>query len=374
MTILYKQCLAAIFLFSALFYGTAFGQQQGAKPVRIAIAGTSHSHVNWILGRKDKTDVVIAGIYETDKQLIDRQIAKFKLDSNLVYNDLNAMLEKVKPDVVVAFGSIYDHMKVVEAAAPRGIDIMVEKPLATNVKHAMQMKALADKYKVRILTNYETSWYPTTEKTYRLVHDSSYVGDIRKVVIHDGHEGPKEIGVNQEFFAWLTDPVQNGGGALIDFGCYGANLMTYLMKGAEPISVTAVSARYKPDIYPKVDDETTIIVQYPKAQCIIQASWNWPFGRKDMEVYGQTGYIISANNTMMRKRNKQSKGEETAEIAASEVGVYVDPFSYLADVINGKITVPSYSLYSLDNNIMVVRILEAARESAQTHKTVYFKR
>ena len=157
-------------------------------------------------------------------------------------------------------------------------------------------------------------------------------------------------------------------------GCYGANIMTYLMQKQEPLSVTAVTQHFQPDIYPKVDDEATIVVTYPSAQAIIQASWNWPFGRKDMEVYGQTGYVISANNTMMRKRNKQSKSEELANINAAEVGVYVDPFSYLADVVNGKIKVPPYSLYSLDNNIMVVRILEAARESAKTNKTVFFKR
>ena len=38
-----------------------------------------------------------------------------------------------------------------------------------------------------------------------------------------------------------TDPKQNGGGALIDFGCYGANLATWLMRRALPNSVTAVT-------------------------------------------------------------------------------------------------------------------------------------
>jgi len=375
MQLQFKQALPILFLFFLVINcSTARSQEAGSRQIRIAVAGTSHAHVSWILSRKDRPDGIVVGIFETDKQLIDRQVSRYKLDASLIYTDLNLMLDKVKPDVVVAFGSIYDHMKVVEAAAPRGIHIMVEKPLATNIKHVMQMKALADKYHVQILTNYETSWYPTTEKTYQLVHDSSYVGEIRKVVIHDGHEGPKEIGVNKEFFAWLTDPVQNGGGALIDFGCYGANLMTYLMKGAEPLSVTAVSAQYKPDTYPKVDDETTIIVQYPKAQCIIQASWNWPFSRKDMEVYGQTGYIITSNNSLMRKRNKQDKAEQSDSITAEAVSVYVDPFSYLSDVINKKINMPPYGLYTIDNNVMVVRILEAARESARTNKTVFLRR
>ncbi len=348
---------------------------QGAdRTVRIAVAGTSHAHVSWILGHKKQNDFEVVGIYETDERLIRRQVAQYKLDSTLVYKDLVTMLDKVKPDAVVAFGSIYDHMKVVEAAAPRGIHVMVEKPLATNVKHVLKMEQLAKKHKVHVLTNYETSWYPTTEKINQLVHDSAYLGEIRKVVIHDGHEGPKEIGVNKEFLDWLTDPVQNGGGALIDFGCYGANLMTYLMKGEEPVSVTAVSATFKPDIYPKVDDETTIIVSYPKAQCIIQASWNWPFSRKDMEVYGQTGYLIAADNSILRKRNRDSKGERTVKIDTAEVDVYTDPFIYLADVIRGKITVPRFGLYSLENNIMVVRILEAARESARTGKTVMFRK
>jgi predicted dehydrogenase len=280
------------------------------------------------------------------------------------------MLNTVKPEAVVAFGSIYEHMAAVEACAPRGIHVMVEKPLATNVAHALKMQQLAKKYKIYLLTDFETSWYPTTEKTYQLVNDSNYVGQIRKVVIHDGHQGPKEIGVNKEFFNWLTDPIQNGGGALVDFGCYGANLMTYLMKGEKPLSVTAVTQHFKPAIYTKVEDEATIIVTYPAAQCIIQASWNWPFSRKDMEVYGETGYVITSNNTAMRTRNGQAKEERNREVTSKDVAVYEDPFAYFADVLRGKIKVRENSLYSLENNITVVRILEAARESAKTGKTV----
>jgi predicted dehydrogenase len=134
------------------------------------------------------------------------------------------------------------------------------------------------------------------------VYDDKSIGDIRKVVVHDGHAGPKEIGVGPEFLSWLTNPEENGGGALIDFGCYGANLITWLMKGERPISVTAVTQQIKPHIYPNVDDEATIIVTYQHTQGIIQASWNWPLGRKDMEVYGQTGYVFTVDALNMRMR------------------------------------------------------------------------
>ena len=69
------------------------------------------------------------------------------------------------------------------------------------------------------------------------------------MVAMDGHEGPKEIKVQPEFFAWLTDPVKNGAGALFDFGCYGANLMTWLMDNQRPIKVTAIAQTDKPQIY-----------------------------------------------------------------------------------------------------------------------------
>lgn len=352
---------------------TAIGQSK-STPVRLAVVGITHGHVPWILGRKDKNDVILTGIYEKDTALSLRYQKQYNLDENLFFTNLGQMLDKVKPEAVVAFGSIYEHMAAVEACAPRGIHVMVEKPLATNNAHAIKMRQLADKYKIFLLTDFETSWYPTTEKTYQLVNDSSYVGKMRKVVIHDGHQGPKEIGVNKEFFQWLTDPIQNGGGALIDFGCYGANLMTYLMKGEKPISVTAVTQHFKPAIYPKVDDEATIIVTYPATQCIIQASWNWPFSRKDMEVYGDSGYVITVNNNMMRLRNNRSPVEQTLKVTSHDIPVYEDPFSYYADVIRGRAIVAKNSLYSIENNQTVVQILEAARESAKSGKTVFLER
>lgn len=349
-------------------------QESASVPIRLAIAGATHGHIAFILGRKPKPDFKLVGIYEPDRELALRYAKIYNFNINLIYDNLENMLDQVKPEAVVAFGSIYQHTAVVEACAPRGIHVMVEKPLATNVADAVKMKELADKFHIFLLTDYETSWYPTTAKSFQLVNDSNFIGHIRKVVIHDGHQGPKEIGVNKEFLDWLTDPVQNGGGALIDFGCYGANLMTYLKKGQEPLFVTAVTRHFKPDIYPKVDDEATIIVSYPDAQCIIQASWNWPFGRKDMEIYGETGYVIAVNNNTLRFRNSSMDAEHIIQVTAKDIPVYEDPFSYFADVIKGRIKMTKYDPYSPENNLIVVKILEAARNSAATGKTVMFNK
>jgi predicted dehydrogenase len=348
-------------------------QSPSDASVRVAVAGITHGHVGWILGRKNKPDVELVGVYEPNKELAERYAKQYGFSANLIYDDLGKMLDAVKPEAVLAFGSIYEHLAVVEACAPRKIHVMVEKPLAFSLDHALRMEKLAKQYNIHLLTDYETSWYATTEKTFQLVNDSNNIGGLKKAIFHHGHEGPKEIHVQKEFLQWLTDPVQNGGGAIVDFGCYGANLMTYLMKGAKPISVFANIRTFKPSVYPKVDDEATIIVNYPTAQCIIQASWNWPFGRKDMEVYGDSGYVITKNNHDYFFRNRQSGSEKALQVNEKDLSVFTDPFSWLASFLRGKITMPDYGLYSLENNMTVVRILQAARESAKTGKLVKLK-
>jgi predicted dehydrogenase len=365
-----NQNLKIAFLIILFLFISTLVKSQNEKPIRLAVAGMTHGHISFILGRPDKGDFELVGVCDSNKELTQRLSDRYKFSPDLIYHNLEQMLDKVKPEAVVAFGSIYDHLAVVEACAPRGIHVMVEKPLAVNMKHAKRMSEMAEKHHIFLLTNYETSWYPTTHKSIRMVQQDNFVGNLRKVVFHHGHEGPKEIGCEQVFLDWLTDPVLNGGGALVDFGCYGANLMTALTNGEKALEVTAVTRQFKPDIYPKVDDEATIIVSYPESQCIIQASWNWPFGRKDMEIYGETGYVFAENRTDMRIRGKEMSSEKQEKISSNDIAVYEDPFVYFADVIHQKITMPEYGLYSLKNNIEVVRILDAARESAKTGKTV----
>jgi predicted dehydrogenase len=359
------------FTFSCLM---AESQSQVKRPVSVAVFRMTHDHVGFILRRlkSDYSDIKLTGIYEPNHDLVERYSKMYNLDPSLFYDKFETLLEQAKPEAVLAFGSIFEHLEVVEVCAPLGIHVMVEKPLAVNMDHAKKMKALADQYKIHLLTDFETSWYPSTAKSWQLVNDSNYVGTLRRVVIHDGHEGPMEIGCSSEFLAWLTDPVQNGGGAIIDFGCYGANLMTFLTKGQQPVSVTAVTRQFKPSIYPKVDDDATIIVSYLTSECIIQASWNWPFSRKDMEIYGENGYIMADNKNDMRIKNRTHINELKKNVTADMVEVYEDPFSYFANVIRNNVRMKNYDPYSLENNMTVVKILDAARESAKTGKTIKF--
>lgn len=342
---------------------------QPHPPVRMAIAGMSHGHVNWILRTLQRENLQIVGFWEPDRALAERYAAQYHFPTELIYADLDAMLDAVKPEAVCAFGPIYDHLRVVEACAPRKIHVMVEKPLAVNGEHAAQMAALARTHGIHLLTNFETTWYASTYEAYRLAVTEGTLGPIRKVMVHDGHFGPQEIGCNAEFLAWLTDPVRNGGGAVVDFGCYGANLITWLMGGAEPLTVTAVLQTLKPDIYPNVDDEATIILTYPQAQCIIQGSWNWPVGRKDMEIYGADGYLVAVDALNMRLRTRGEAAETTLTLPPAPDHIR-DPFNYLAAVVRGAESVTLGNLWSLENAVTTVKILDAARQSAREGRTI----
>jgi predicted dehydrogenase len=192
------------------------------------------------------------------------------------------------------------------------------------------------------------------------------------MVIHDGHKGPIEIGCSKEFTDWLTDPELNGGGAIIDFGCYGADLISYFMNGERPVSVTAITQQIKPDIYPKVDDEATIIVTYPKMQGIIQASWNWPVSRKDMEIYGKNGYIITTDNVNMKVRTNEQTPERLLFID-KEKAIAQNPFSFFASVVRGDIKLAPNDPSSLSLNVVAMEILDSAVQSAKSGKTIYLK-
>jgi predicted dehydrogenase len=342
-------------------------KEPAAPPLRVVVAGLVHGHAEGFFERYlHHPDLEIVAIVEADQQLSAQYARRFSLEQKLFNSDLENALQKTHPDAVLAYTNTYDHRKVVEICARHGVHVMMEKPLAVSIEDASAMQKAAADGKIHVLVNYETTWYRSNHAAYHRVHDDS-IGEVRKIVVHDGHRGPKEIGVGPEFLAWLTDPKLNGGGALFDFGCYGADLATWLMDGRRPDTVTAVTQQIKPQIYAHVDDEATVVLTYPSAQAILQASWNWPFDRKDMEVYGASGTVMTVRRDDVRLR-LADKDKETQLAAPAIAAPYDDSISELRAVI-WQGAKPD-GLSSLETNLIVTEILDAARRSAATGKTV----
>ncbi|HAA20684.1 MAG TPA: oxidoreductase, partial [Cytophagales bacterium] len=163
-------------------------QDSKPPPLRVGVVGLVHTHVHWILGREEADDIQIVGIVEPNRELAQQYSQQHGYSMDLVYADLESMLAATQPEAVTAFGTIYDHLEVVEICAPKGVHVMVEKPLAVSWQHAQRMAALAREHNIFLLTNYETTWYASNPAAKAKVA-AGELGPLRKVVVHTGHQG-----------------------------------------------------------------------------------------------------------------------------------------------------------------------------------------
>jgi predicted dehydrogenase len=345
-------------------------------PMKVGIVGLVHGHVEGFLkggaltpagGILNRPDVELVGIVEPDQKLFDSYARRYNLAAAPHFRTIQEMVARAHPQVALVFTATSEHRRVVEECAALGVHVLMEKPLAITYPDALAIQAAAARGKIHVLVDFETSWYASNTEAFRLLKQGA-LGPIVKTVIRDGHQGPKLINVTPEFLAWLLDPKQNGDGALTDFGCYGPNLMTWLMDGEAPRSVTAVTKHLQPDFYPGVADEAEIILNYANAVAIVQASWNWPFSVKQLDVYGRTGYAKAIDSDRIEVR-KASDPEGRTSNAPGIPSPNDDPLHYFAAILRGDIEEEN-SVSSLKTNITVTEILDAAYRSAQTGKAI----
>lgn len=337
-----------------------------SDPLRLAVIGLDHGHVEGVLyNATSRDDLTIVGIYDPSYALFVKYRDKYDLDPDLFFADLDRMLDETQPEAASVMTPISRHLDAVQACAPRGVHTLLEKPLAYNHEEAEEMASLGQEHGVHVLTNFETSWYASVRETQRMI-ESGEAGTPTRVVFRHGHKGPVEIGCSDEFVRWLTDPAFNGGGAIVDFGCYGANIMTWIMDNQRPTSVHAVTQQLKPDLYPNCDDDATIVLTYPTATAVIQASWAWTHDNKEMDVHATKMSIHAQKWDAMQTRLPD---QAALQITPSEKPAHLtDEWTYLRTLVRGECGVDPLS--GIENNLIVTEILDAAIESARTGKTV----
>jgi predicted dehydrogenase len=347
-----------------------------AAPLRVGIVGLVHGHVAGFFhasaltpagGILERPDVEVVGIVEPDQKLFDAYASRYHLSPGLHFKSIAEMVARAHPQAALVFTATSEHRRVVEECAALGVHVMMEKPLAFRYEDALAIERAAKRGNIHVLVDYETSWYASNAQASQLLADGA-LGTLVKVVFRDGHQGPKKIGVQPEFMQWLLDPKQNGDGALTDFGCYGPDVLTSMLHGEAPLSVTAVAKSMQPDLYPGVDDEADILLNYKNSVAIVQASWNWPFSIKEMDVYGRTGFAKALDPTNLDVRRKDDNAGKIL-IANPLSTPYDDPLHYLEAVLSGQVQ-EGDSVSALKTNVTVTEILDAARRSAQTGKTI----
>jgi predicted dehydrogenase len=280
------------------------------------------------------------------------------------------MLDEAKPEAVFVTTENDRHLAILRECAKRHIHFSTEKPMATNAADAREMERLADKAGIKLMVNYWNAW---VAPSYELFHrvKSGEIGPVQRIIVQYGHQGPKEIGISKEFGDWLYDPAKNGGGAIMDFGCYGAEWALWL-KG-RPSRVYATTRKLKTDQHNQVDDDATIVLDYPDATVTIEPSWDWPYGMDRVYVFGSKGsYLATQNDLFFRQSAQSSENLNGERLVIPPVGRETsNPISYMIERIRDN--KPIDDPLSAQLNVQVMEILDAARDSARTGRAVEVK-
>jgi predicted dehydrogenase len=362
-----KQCflLAGAFL---LISSVASSQNTSAK-TKLAIVGLDHDHV-WGLLRDfpKEPEAELVAIADPHPELVER--AKARVPASVkFYSDYIKMLDEEKPDGVIVTTENDKHLEILRECAKRHINYSTEKPLATNAAAAREMAKLAKDAGIKLMVNYWNAWVAPTHEIFHRVKAGD-IGPLQKMIVEYGHQGPKEIGVSKYFGEWLYDPMKNGGGAIVDFGCYGAEWALWL-KG-RPSRVYAYTLKLKTEQHNAVDDDAVILLEYPDATAVLLPSWDWPYSKGQVEVFGPKGSMLATNDQLLfRPANSSLEAEgldgRPVELQPVEHETS-NPISYFVYCIrNDK---PIEPPLSPELNVQVVEILDAAKESIRTGRAV----
>jgi predicted dehydrogenase len=343
--------------------------QSGGTKTRLAIVGLDHDHVWGLLDDVPKEpDAELVAIADPNPELVQK--AKARVPASVqFYPDYVKMLDEAKPEAVFVTTSNDRHLEILKECAKRHIHYSTEKPMAANASQAREMERLAGDANIKLMVNYWNAWVAPTYGLHREVKAGD-IGPVQKVIVQQGHQGPKEIGVSKYFAEWLYDPEKNGGGALIDFGCYGAEWALWL-KG-RPSRVYAYTLALKTDQHNKVDDDATILLEYPDAVAVLQASWDWPYNRGQVEVFGPKGSLLATANVLLHRAadSRASPGNLDGEPVQLQTLPHEksNPVSYLVYCI--RHSKPIEDPLAAELNVGVVEILDAAKESLRSGRAV----
>src|SRR6266567_9359217 len=342
-----------------LFQPAFAAEPQSTVPdqkTRIAIVGLDHDHV-WELLKyiANEPQAELVAIANAHPDLVDK--AKSQVPASVkFYPNYVKMLDEAKPEAVFVTTANDRHLEILRECAKRHIHYSTEKPMATNAADARQMQRLADEAGIKLMVNYWNAWTASSHDLFHRVKAGD-IGPVQKIIVQYGHNGPKEIGVSKEFADWLYDPAKNGGGAIMDFGCYGAEWALWL-KG-RPTRVYAITQKLKVEQHNPVDDDATIILEYPDGMAIIEASWDWPYNMGQVKVFGPKGSLLATARDLFFR----SPSDSVAKVGLAGERVALDvppretanPIFYFVDCIrNDK---PIEDPLSMKLNVQVMEIL-----------------
>lgn len=322
-----------------------------SQDLRVGVAGLIHGHVWGLIDSWQKVEGARLVAVADATPLLDH--ARKKFDRS--YEDWREMLEKEDLDALVVTSDNVESAEIAVQALKKGVPCLVEKAMAAHAKDADRMLDAARESGKLLMINWPLAWSASIYELKKLI-DADTVGPVFHMRYRNGHHGPREIGCDPYFVGWLYDEDRSGGGAIADFGCYGAVLARWMF--GVPDSVFAYRGNFTKD-YDVADDFAVILLKYPKATVVLEASWatRGTDGSGNPVVLGRDGTLAVHGNTI------HQSGVRTAEHEAPGLPI-TSPAEYFLSCLRSG-TEPQ-GILNAEIAADACRILDAAIESTRT--------
>lgn len=359
--------------------------------IRSVIVGCAHMHVNEVaLYIYNQPDSELCGVADIPAELPEETDKRYTRAWNLknivenygavAYGDYRAMLDAVKPDVAYVLCENVRKADVAEEIARRGIDVVIEKPMATTPEEAARIVALKKTYGVNVFVNWPVAWRKYVHEM-KAALDSGMCGSLQKLRYINGHTGPLGKGARHrgvsETAEEMTDRERSriwwyrsecGGGAYLDILCYGCYYARWMF-GKLPVDIMSVGANMNTP-YGDVEDNIAALMRFECGLAVAEGTWSTPRCRMPSgpEAVCSDGVIwcdggpdggafVSAVDI---------SGERLEVPLLDDESVFLNmPCQYAAYRLEGK---PILETLTAEFNAEIVAMIDAARRSNESRR------
>jgi predicted dehydrogenase len=361
------------------------------KTYRVGIVGFGHMHVNNVAALyADHPQAELVACADTVPDRAELRKAPYTREWNMEhalthlgvakgYDDYRQMLAQEQLDIVIVTSENARHAEIVEACASVGANVCVEKPMADSLSNALRMARACQAAGTTLLVNWPLTWTPAAHKAKALI-DRGAIGRILEVKWRSGHTGPlgpsaAHAGVSQES-APMSGPeraatwwhqVATGGGALLDFCCYGAMVSRWYI-GEQATAAIGLKANLDSQ-WGEAEDNGVMLVRFPNAMALLEGSWTTrdhgvPTGPI---VYGTTGTLVVESRNGKRVVRLERGHGQTTIYEADPLPAHRDTVAreYIHHLDTGE---PLHTTLEVGFNLEAMAILDAGVRSAASSK------
>ena len=359
------------------------------KKYRVGVVGFAHMHINNVLalfGKHPQVELVACADVEPSRPELRKGPYTRQWNLEHALNDLGmpkacddwrAMLADEKLDIVIVCSENARHPEVVAACAAAGAHVCVEKPMARSLSDALAMVRSVQAAGTKMIVNWPIAWEPAARKTKALI-DAGAIGRVLEVRTRLGHTGPLGTGASHAGVSEQAAPltatelgavwwhhVADGGGAMLDFCCYGAMVSRWFI-GQPGLAAVGMKGNLNSP-FGDADDNGAMIARFPGAMGLFEGTWTtWDHGVGcGPIVYGTTGTLVMASQDGKPVvRECRGGGKVTVHPAeALPEGRHTVAHELIHHLETGE---PVHPTLEMALNLDAMAILDAGLRSAET--------